>query len=224
MLTLTIELPVQMTLIAFAGLCVEERRDAADELVACAANIRSSCASSSITTPGGVAGIDIARRLFRTLGIDPTRRRPSSEALLNRALKDKPMPNINTLVDVGNWCSLDFLLPLGIYDVARLSGDLRLRQGQAGESYQALSNRELNLEGRYVLADDEGPFGSPMTDSVRAAVTTSTVDAVILLYAPADFDPATLTARTRTMAERVTRYCGGVVAQETMVHGKQVAS
>ena len=60
--------------------------------------------------------INYSRQLFKAIGLDPTKRRPSSESLLRRAIKDKPFYQVNTLVDIGNWCSLEFLLPICVYD------------------------------------------------------------------------------------------------------------
>ncbi len=117
------------------------------------------------TPIGEVPGVQEARRFFRSIGIDPTKRRPSSEALLNRAIKRKELYSVNTLVDVGNWCSLDFLLPTCIYDADKVKGDVAIRLGIKGESYLSLNNREIDFHDRLVLADDDGPFGSPMTDS-----------------------------------------------------------
>src|SRR5207247_2419780 len=48
------------------------------------------------------ASFDAARKLYRKFGTDPTRTRPSSEALLRRVKKGEPLPRINSLVDVAN--------------------------------------------------------------------------------------------------------------------------
>ena len=51
------------------------------------------------------------RTMYKRVGLDPTKRRPSSEALLRRVRKGDPLPRINAMVDVCNWCSLEFQLP-----------------------------------------------------------------------------------------------------------------
>ncbi|HEV8396016.1 MAG TPA: phenylalanine--tRNA ligase beta subunit-related protein, partial [Vicinamibacterales bacterium] len=53
--------------------------------------------------PAEVAAV---RTMYKRVGLDPTKTRPSSEALLRRVRKGDPLPRINTLVDVCNWCSL----------------------------------------------------------------------------------------------------------------------
>ena len=153
----------------------------------------------------------------RTSRAAATKRRPSSEALLNRALKGKSLPRINSLVDTGNWCSLDFLLPLGLYDAGRVQGGVTLRRGREGEGYRAIGDRDINLAGRYLLADDEGSFGSPLTDSLRTAVTVATTEAVVLIYATLAYPPPTLAAHAQAMAGRVTTCCGGRTVENRLL-------
>ncbi len=217
MLEVTIDLPIRMPVLVFDGLRVDGNEAAHRELVACGARYRAGADQRGEHAPGSVEGVEHARDLFHALGIDPTKRRPSSEALLNRALKGKSLPRINSLVDVGNWCSLDFLLPLGLYDAARIRGGVTLRRGREGEGYRAIGDRDINLAGRYLLADDEGPFGSPLTDSLRTAVTVETTEAVVLIYAPLAYPQPPLAAHAQTMAERVTTCCGGRAVENRVV-------
>ena len=64
-------------------------------------------------TPAEIPGLAEARRLYKSFGVDPSRRRPSSEALLRRVLKGKGLYQINNAVDCCNLASLRFLLPVG---------------------------------------------------------------------------------------------------------------
>src|SRR5439155_13775077 len=52
-----------------------------------------------------VPGVAEARALFHALDLDPTKTRPSSEALLRRVLQGKGLPQVNPAVDVCNLCS-----------------------------------------------------------------------------------------------------------------------
>ena len=69
--------------------------------------------------------IAAVRGLQKSFGFDPTRYRPSSEALLRRVLKGQGLYQINTAVDVNNLCSLEFLLPMCIYDLRHVKGQVR---------------------------------------------------------------------------------------------------
>ncbi len=157
-----------------------------------------------------IPGAQNARRLFRTIGMDPTHRRPSSEALLRRALKNKSMPSINPLVDIGNWCSLEFLLPICIYDADAITGQVRPEIGTAHDQYKALNGELLNFNRRFILKDDHGPFGSPITDSVRTAVTLETHHILLGIFAPRDYPIAELREKLDVFLQRVKQICGGI--------------
>jgi len=197
-------LSVQIAVSEMDNLIVRETQQAYAELLKVGSDYAVRFEGKSISE---VPGVEHARRFFRAIGIEPTRRRPSSEALLNRALKDKGFYTVNELVDAGNWCSLDFLLPIGIYDADKLQGAVRLVKGEAQDAYLALNKREMSFDGRYVLKDDVGPFGSPLTDSLRTCISTSTTRALLIIYAPEEFDVSLLEAHRETFEERVLSVC-----------------
>lgn len=128
------------------------------------------------------------RAMYKRVGLDPTKKRPSSEALLRRVRKGDPIPRINSMVDVCNWCSLEFQLPYGLYDAAHIDGDIELRLGREGESYPGIRKDDVHVGGRITLADSRGPFGNPTSDSARTMVTIATVDAVVVVFAPKEID------------------------------------
>ena len=147
------------------------------------------------------------RSMYKRVGLDPTKHRPSSEALLRRVIKGDPLPRINSLVDVINWCSVESQLPFGLYDAARIVGQVVLRRGHAGESYPGIRKDSVHVEGRLVLADDVGPFGNPSSDSDRTQVTESTTRALVVLFAPADLDAGTADHALALTVERVRAFC-----------------
>ena len=112
--------------------------------------------------------------MYKRVGIDPTKRRPSSEALLRRVRKGEPLPRINSMVDVCNWCSLEFQLPYGLYDAAHIEGDVVLRLGAEGESYPGIRKDDVHVGGRITLADAAVRSAIPTSDSARTMVTTAT--------------------------------------------------
>ena len=114
-----------------------------------------------------VPGAADARALYKALGIDPTKTRPSNEALLRRALKGETLYRISTLVDALNLVSLREQLPFGLYDLDRVKPPVVLRKGNAGEGYEGIRKGVVNVEARPVLVDAEGPFGNPTSDSAR---------------------------------------------------------
>jgi DNA/RNA-binding domain of Phe-tRNA-synthetase-like protein len=124
------------------------------------------------------------RSLFRAAGCDPTRYRPSSEALLRRLLKGEPLPAIHPLVDLNNALSVALAVPCCIVAEGSIEPPVVLRAGRPGESYESLRG-PFNLEGKPLLADVQGPFGTPITDSQRVKVTGDTRGAWVVAYLPA---------------------------------------
>ncbi|MEQ1573146.1 MAG: phenylalanine--tRNA ligase beta subunit-related protein [Vicinamibacterales bacterium] len=152
--------------------------------------------------------ISAVRTMYKRVGLDPTRRRPSSEALLRRVMKGESLPRINSLVDVCNWCSLESQLPYGLYDANRIHGDVVLRLGRPGESYPGIRKDEVNVGGRIALADSEGPFGNPTSDSARTMVTTATTRALVVVFAPREIDSRRLERVVEMTAQRMADYTG----------------
>jgi DNA/RNA-binding domain of Phe-tRNA-synthetase-like protein len=130
------------------------------------------------------AQITATRAAYKALGKDPARYRGSAEALLRRVIAGKGLPQINAVVDVINLVSVESRLPIGLYDLAHISGDIVFRAGRAGETYKGIGKYDLNLEGLPVFCDGVGPHGSPTSDSERTMVTTGTkhVLAVIISF------------------------------------------
>jgi DNA/RNA-binding domain of Phe-tRNA-synthetase-like protein len=146
------------------------------------------------------------RSMYRKLGIDPTKTRPSSEALLRRVKRGEGLPRVNTLVDICNWCSAEFQLPYGLYDREKLDGDVRLRVGQEGEEYAGIRKDAVHLDGRPTLVDKAGPFGNPTSDSARSMVTPATTRALLVIFVPREV-PRTAIERALDMtAERALRF------------------
>jgi len=164
---------------------------------------------------GELAGIAEARQAFRALGKDPSRYRPSSEALLRRVAQGKGLFNVNSLVDANNLVSLESRLPAGAYDLARIAGafeaGLELRVGAEGEGYEAIARGPFNLANLPVLCDARGPFGSPTSDSTRTMVTAECRETLLAVYAfgAAREQEARLMAALDGAERALRAYCDG---------------
>lgn len=149
------------------------------------------------------------REMYRRIGLDPTKTRPSNEALLRRVRRGDSFPRVNALVDAVNLCSLECQLPYGVYDRASVEGAVVLRLGRDGEEYAGIRKDTVHVAGRVTVADGRGPFGNPTSDSARTMVTLSTRDALIVIYAPRDTTPPVLQRALDLTASRVAAAVGG---------------
>lgn len=128
-------------------------------------------------------GIREWRQVFKACGKDPGRYRHSAEALYRRVQKQNYLHTTNSAIDLNNFLSLQYEIPLGVYDVGAVACDeVVIRIGAAGEEYEGLNGRVNSLEGLVIACDATGGFGSPHVDSVRTSVTAGTTDALHLIF------------------------------------------
>lgn len=166
---------------------------------------------------GDVPGAAEARDLYKALGLDPTKTRPSNEALLRRVLKGEALYRVNTLVDALNLASLRHQLPFGLYDAARLRPPVVLRRGREGEGYEGIRKARVNVDARPVLVDQDGPFGNPTSDSARAMITLDTRQALVVAYAPATCATSRLLGVIEETEALLLRHCGGHSVERALV-------
>jgi DNA/RNA-binding domain of Phe-tRNA-synthetase-like protein len=161
---------------------------------------------------GDVPGVEEARALYKALGMDPTKTRPSNEALLRRVLKGEALYTVNTLVDALNLSSVREQMPFGLYDLGHVEPPVELRRGRPGESYEGIRKAAVNVDGRPVLSDARGAFGNPTSDSARTMITLETRTALVIAYAPAAASARVPGVLERTAATLM-RYSGGTIAE-----------
>ncbi|MCP1275640.1 B3/4 domain-containing protein [Leuconostoc citreum] len=126
--------------------------------------------------------IQTTKNLYKELGKDPARFRPSSDSLWRRVAKGSGLYQVNTLVDLNNFLSLKYHLPFGSYDLNNLQQPILLKKGSQNEQYAGIGKKMINLENLLLLADAKGPFGSPTSDSTRAMISQETTKAIIVAY------------------------------------------
>ena len=68
--------------------------------------------------------IKSTKEAYRKLGKDPSRYRPSAEALTRRIVKGKGLYNVNNVVDLLNLISLESGFSIGGYDSDKIDGPI----------------------------------------------------------------------------------------------------
>jgi DNA/RNA-binding domain of Phe-tRNA-synthetase-like protein len=178
---------------------VEREARLDDPLRMAAARGRSAVESAEVTAA--------VRTMYKRVGLDPTKTRPSSEALLRRVRRGDELPRINSLVDIVNWCSLESQLPFGLYDLDRVHGNITLRLGQPGEAYAGIRKDTVHVAGRLTLADETGPFGNPTSDSARTMVTPATHRALVVIFSPGALFTGNAEHALTLTKQRIATYC-----------------
>lgn len=127
-------------------------------------------------------GIAEWRKLWKKLGADPNRYRHSAESLMRRISKQNYLTPLHSGVDLNNFFSLQYEMPIGLYDVSKIKGFVEIALGHEEVGYEGLNGRFNTLENILYSRDEVGAFGSPFVDSTRTAVTEDTTEALQLFY------------------------------------------
>lgn len=115
------------------------------------------------------------REVYKRCGKDPSRYRPSAEALRRRLMKGLSLYQIDTLVDLINLVSLRTGYSIGGFDADKIQGsDLSLGIGRAGEPFEAIGRGVLNIKGLPVYRDRIGGIGTPTSDHERTKMGLET--------------------------------------------------
>ena len=117
------------------------------------------------------------RNFFWRVGVDPTRTRPASEALVRRILAGKVLPAINTAVDAYNLASVRTGIPIAAFDADTLGGDLSMRFAEEGEAFLGIGMAApVILHKNQVILTDDGAIVAvyPYRDSDATKITLAT--------------------------------------------------
>jgi DNA/RNA-binding domain of Phe-tRNA-synthetase-like protein len=179
-----------------------------------------SCEQAILSLPESRSVLDspqilATRAAYKALGKDPARYRGSAEALLRRVIAAKGLPRINAVVDIINLVSVESRLPIGLYDLAHVSGDIVFRAGRVGETYKGIGKYDLNLEGLPVFCDALGPHGSPTSDSERTMVTSETKSVLALVISFGGKEG--LDRWTQRMSELFAMYAAGRGSKSALI-------
>ncbi len=149
------------------------------------------------STEAELPEIQAWRRTFSRMGLKPTQYRCASESLLRHFRKEGPLPRIHPLIDLCNALSLAFAVPVAVFDVTAITGNLEVRHATGEERYLTFSGATEHPAAREVtFADDaEQAHARRWTNrqSSLSAVRDSTTEVLIVAEAmhtsaPADIE------------------------------------
>lgn len=143
-----------------------------DEINAFTQKLRATETTDSIKLQTAIAA---TREAYKRCGKDPSRYRPSAEALRRRLMRGLELYQIDTLVDLINLVSLRTGFSIGGFDADKIQGtDLCLGIGRADEPFEGIGRGVLNIEGLPVYRDAMGGIGTPTSDNERTKMGLET--------------------------------------------------
>jgi DNA/RNA-binding domain of Phe-tRNA-synthetase-like protein len=125
------------------------------------------------------------RDFYWKLDIDPTKTRPSGEALLRRVLHGKELPRVSAVVDAYNLASMKTIIPISGFDKDRLNPPFQIRFARNGEAFTGIGmNKPMTLTNKMlVLADEKQVLCIyPYRDSDHTKITGQTRNMLIVGY------------------------------------------
>lgn len=125
--------------------------------------------------------IEATRKVYKLLGKDPNRYRPSAEALCRRIVRGIDVYKVNTLVDIINLVSIRSGFSIGGFDIEKIQGDVELGVGTSEDEFEAIGRGILNVEGLPLYRDRVGGIGTPTSDNERTKILDGTTSLLMII-------------------------------------------
>ncbi len=156
------------------------------------------------------------RDFFWRLGVDPTKVRPASEALLRRILANKGLPRVSAIVDAYNLASVKTLLTFSAFDLVRIEPPLSVRFSREDEIVTLIGHRKKKLTGKEIVLTDSAKILCVYVhgDVDETKVTDSTKDVLLVAYGIPGMSKQELKEGMSVAAGYVKRFVGGKVVVE----------
>ena len=154
------------------------------------------------------------RDFFWKLGIDPTKNRPASEALIRRVLRGRAIPKINTWVDSYNLVSILTAVPIASFDLDLLKGKLLMRDAEYGEEFLVIGmDKPVILSGGEAVIQDDKRLVAiyPYRDADYSKVTLKTEKILMLMCGAPNITKDKLEESAKQARQILPRFCGGKV-------------
>lgn len=155
------------------------------------------------------------REIYRSFGVKPKRYKPTAEALLRRLIKGEEIPTINTAVDSYLVVEVEYLLPVGGYDLDKVSGNIKLRISPGEEPFQPLGNinqEETTNKGEVIYSDNKQVLTRKWNfrdcNSTKITLHTKTIG-LFIEGAEKDIETKTINKSLEKLQEYIKNFCGG---------------
>lgn len=149
------------------------------------------------------------RDLYWTFGMDPTKLRVSSEALLRRVLGGQNLWRVSDVVDVANLMSAYHKLPIGLVDLEKIDGGLVVRTARNGEVFRRIGGSEVVCRGREIVVGDKSRivcFGFATLDSDYTKVTKQSRNVLLMIYGAPSVKPDVMESALELTSGAVKRW------------------
>lgn len=157
-------------------------------------------------------------------GVNPKKYPPSIAALVKRLKDGKEIPHISALVDLYNYFSLKYMMPIGGEDLDWLCGDLRLTYTKGGEPFRPLGTIDVQTakEGEVAYLDEGGITCRYWNhrECERTKFTEKTKNAVIIVEDLNNMHLDQFGSMLKEMQQGIIKYLGGQIEPYVLIEEK----
>ncbi|MCU0499116.1 MAG: phenylalanine--tRNA ligase beta subunit-related protein [Anaerolineae bacterium] len=156
------------------------------------------------------------RQAFRKFGVDPTQYRNAAEALLRRITKKGDLLSINRLVDLGNLISVQYALPVAVFDLDKIHGAITVCFADGSEHFTDLgqSESEHPAAGEVIFLDHTRTVHARRwcwRQNLNSAAQSETTRALIVIEAQHEGGQSALAQAVPQLVKDLERYVGGTI-------------
>ncbi len=162
--------------------------------------------------------INVWREAYRAFGAKPKEGKSSVEALYKKTLEGEKLRHINKIVDIYNYISLKYLLPVGGEDLDKIQGDIYLTIAEKDESpVLLLGDKEARPphESEIIYKDEISAVCRRFNwrEADRTKFTEETKDAVLVMEGLSPIPKEDVERILEEMKELVESFCEGEISR-----------
>lgn len=156
------------------------------------------------------------KEAYRAFGAKPKENKSSVESLYRRALKGEELRHINRIVDIYNYISLKYMVPVGGEDLDKIQGDVHLTIAEKDEaSVLLLGDKEPRPphEGEVIYKDEISAICRRFNwrEADRTKFIEETKNAVLVVEGLPPVTKEEIEKILEEMKELLESFCGGEI-------------
>ncbi|MFA6992015.1 MAG: lysine--tRNA ligase [Candidatus Gracilibacteria bacterium] len=164
-------------------------------------------------------GLEILKQyidIYRRMGVDVTKRKPTAVALFDRIAKGKGLYEINNVVDICNLLTLQDGVSFGAFDMDKIKFPIVFTLTDGGENFWAFGDTKPKKveKGEFCMKDADGKLLNRDYNYKDSEYTKIVSDTKNIFLAMDSLDPMPLKDAGKKLDETLkifTKYCGGTV-------------
>lgn len=153
------------------------------------------------------------RAAYSDFGSKPSKYNSSVEALMKRILKGDKIPQINKFVDIYNFLSLKYIIPMGADDLDNVEGDIQLTIAKGDEVFVPLNSDQVENpdQGEVIYRDDRNVLCRRWNyrDCDKTKITDKTKKAILYIEGLPPVTKEKVEEICKEAVQLITMFCEG---------------